>query len=133
MIAVIAFSTWVPIQTKANKERLERILENFPGKTMSNVMSGAGYDDYFYNYTWVYEFYKDGKCRLTEEQVDTWKDLNKEETRNDEWNYEYSVSISLTGKITLEIDQGTDGIVTYPLNVNEEDEPISFGTDPVWE
>lgn len=131
VVAIILFSLWASAQTKANNERAERIMANFPGEKMSYTeikrSSYNSYDiGYKSTYEYVYKFSENGKCTNTVTYETLWTDLAKKHGSKDSYDthtydYEYSVHISLTGKVTIQI-----GGSSYPLTVNNDDEPVSF-------
>ena len=131
VLAIILFSLWASAQTKANNERAERIMANFPGEKMSYTeikrSSYNSYDiGYKSTYEYVYKFSENGKCTETATYETLWTDLAKNYGSKDSYDthtydYEYSVHISLTGKVTIQI-----GGSSYPLTVNNDDEPVSF-------
>lgn len=131
VIAIVLFSLWASAQTKANNERAERIMANFPGEKMSYTQiyrsNYNSYDiGYKSTYEYVYSFSKNGKCTETATYETLWTDLAKQYGTKDSYDtytydYEYSVHISLTGKVTIQI-----GSSSYPLTVNNDDEPVSF-------
>ena len=107
VVAIILFSLWASAQTKANNERAERIMANFPRK--------QGYS--YTNKSYLYSFSENGKCTRWEKTDGA---SYSDDTHPDD--YEYSVHISLlTGKVTIQI-----GSSSYPLTVNNDDEPVSF-------
>lgn len=119
VVAIILFSLWASARTKANNERAERIMANFPGKAMEQTE----YDSLGYRYGYI--FYENGECTETE-------CVKKEDGTigyghrgggvfSADYEHEYSVHISLTGKVTIQI-----GSSSYPLTVNNDDEPVSF-------
>ena len=117
VVAIILFSLWASAQTKANNERAERIMANFPGKLMSRTENHS-YRNNSNIYSFIYRISENGKCT-------GWEKTGWEKTdgaRYSEDDYEYSVHISLTGKVTIQI-----GSSSYPLPVNNDDEPVSFG------
>lgn len=131
VIAIVLFSLWASAQTKANNERAARIMANFPGETMSYTeITKSDYNSYSIGYKstheYVYRFSENGKCTETATYETLWTDLAKEYGTKDShdtytYDYEYSIHISLTGKVTIQI-----GSSSYPLTVNNDDEPISF-------
>ena len=131
VIAIVLFSLWASAQTKANNERAARIMANFPGETMSYTeITKSDYNSYSIGYKstheYVYRFSENGKCTETATYETLWTDLAKEYGTKDShdtytYDYEYSIHISLTGKVTIQI-----GSSYYPLTVNNDDEPISF-------
>ena len=130
-IAFALFLLWSNVQTKANEERAARIMANFPGEKMSytevNNSSYNSYDiGYKSTYRYEYKFSENGKCTLTSTYETVWTSLAKQYGADDSYSthtydYEYSVHISLGGKVTLQI-----GGSSYQLTVDKNDEPVSF-------
>lgn len=116
VVAIILFALWASAQTKANNERAERIMANFPGKAMEQTECDS------LGYRYGYIFYENGECAETKcEKKDGIFHVRGGVVFRADYEHEYSVHISLTGKVTIQI-----GSSSYPLTVNNDDEPVSF-------
>lgn len=115
VVAIILFSLWASARTKANNERAERIMANFPGKAMRQTEYN------FLGYRYGYTFYENGECAETECEKKDGIFRVRGGVFSADYEHEYSVHISLTGKVTIQI-----GSSSYPLTVNNDDEPVSF-------
>lgn len=128
---------WCSNTTSKNKILAKEIEENFVGKKYEMFLTSHT-DDYYSSgkfdfgsktdTRYTYEFYENGKVseidNYSVQYNSSWKSYDK--TKKDErFSYEYqkdySVKVSLFGKIMLNI-----GSTEYEVEINNNNEPISF-------